>query len=252
MSDPLAALQESVARLRGLVEPLTGEQLRARAYPSEWRIADVLSHVGSGAVIMHARLDAGFAGEQLADDFAPRVWDEWNAKSPEAKVADALVADRAIVDRFASLTNTERERVVLSLGPFEFDFDGVVGLRLNEHVLHTWDVEVARDPTATLQSDAVQFIVDNLGMIVRFGGQPIGSEAELHVRTADPARDLTLTLGADSVALTPCEDNSHAPDLELPAEAFVRLVYGRLDPAHAPPVQGDADLDALRRAFPGI
>jgi hypothetical protein len=43
-----------------------------------------------------------------------------------------------------------------------------------------------------------------------------------------------------------------APDLELPAEAFVRLVYGRLDPAHTPPVSGTADLDELRSVFPGV
>ena len=39
----------------------------------------------------------------------------------------------------------------------------------------------------------------------------------------------------------------------LPAEALVRLVYGRLDPDHTPSFDGDeADLDELRRAFPGV
>ena len=103
----------------------------------------MLSHLGSGGVIMQARLDAGFRGEDLADDFAPRVWDEWNAKTPDAKVADALAVDRVLVDRLASFTDDERAKVGIALGPMQFDFDGVVGLRLNEHVLHTWDVEVA-------------------------------------------------------------------------------------------------------------
>ena len=47
-------------------------------------------------------------------------------------------------------------------------------------------------------------------------------------------------------------DPVDAPDLVLPSEALVRLVYGRLDPDHTPPVRGPADLDVLRRAFPGI
>ena len=40
----------------------------------------------------------------------------------------------------------------------------------------------------------------------------------------------------------------------LPAEAFVRLVYGRLDPDHTPSsVSADGvDLDLLRSAFPGL
>jgi hypothetical protein len=43
-----------------------------------------------------------------------------------------------------------------------------------------------------------------------------------------------------------------SPDLELPAEALSRLVYGRLDPDHTPAVTGDATLLAeLRAVFPG-
>jgi hypothetical protein len=43
-----------------------------------------------------------------------------------------------------------------------------------------------------------------------------------------------------------------AADLELPAEALVRLVYGRLDPGHTPPFAGSPELlEELRRVFPG-
>jgi hypothetical protein len=70
------------------------------------------------------------------------------------------------------------------------------------------------------------------------------------VRTADPTRHLVISFGTDSVSLD-SGDPDDEPDLELQAEAFVRLVYGRLDPDHTPAVSGPADLDALRRAFPG-
>jgi hypothetical protein len=42
--------------------------------------------------------------------------------------------------------------------------------------------------------------------------------------------------------------------LELPAEALVRLAYGRLDPDHTPStVTADGvDLDLLRQVFPGF
>jgi hypothetical protein len=64
-----------------------------------------------------------------------------------------------------------------------------------------------------------------------------------------------LTLGADALSLSPARDlvpNRPLPDLELSADAFIRLVYGRFDPAHASTVRGDASLDELRRAFPGV
>jgi hypothetical protein len=48
------------------------------------------------------------------------------------------------------------------------------------------------------------------------------------------------------------EVGAGAADLTLFAEAFVRLVYGRLDPVHTPPFDGDAALlDQLRAVFPG-
>ena len=59
-------------------------------------------------------------------------------------------------------------------------------------------------------------------------------------------------MGPDSLKLTP-SDLVAAPDLELPSEAFIRLVYGRLDPAHTPAVTGSPTLlDELRTAFPGF
>jgi hypothetical protein len=53
----LGALGLSVERLSSVVEPLSDAQLDEPAYPAEWTIADVLSHIGSGAVIMTQRLD---------------------------------------------------------------------------------------------------------------------------------------------------------------------------------------------------
>ncbi len=86
-------------------------------------------------------------------------------------------------------------------------------------------------------------------MIVQFTGKPTGTDEVFRIHTVEPSRDFTLTF-ADAVSLDPSGPVAQ-PDLELPAEALVRLVYGRLDPAHSPPVRGTADLDALRRAFPG-
>ena len=47
----IAVLRNSHERLASLVSPLTPEQLRGPAYPTEWSIAQVLSHLGSGAEI---------------------------------------------------------------------------------------------------------------------------------------------------------------------------------------------------------
>jgi uncharacterized protein (TIGR03083 family) len=254
MTTTQSALADSVNHLRDLVQPLDAAQLRAPAYPSEWTIADVLSHVGSGAVIMQRRLDDALAERENDDGFAPSVWDVWNAKSPEAKASDALDADRALMERIESVSEEARAGLQFSMGPMTFDFDGFIGMRLSEHTLHTWDIEVALDPQATLADDGTGLVVDRLEMIARFTGKPSGTVHDVTVRTSNPTRDFTIALAADSVSFTPAASgaSSGSPDLELPAEALVRLVYGRLDPDHSPEVADAALLDELRSVFPGV
>jgi len=154
-------------------------------------------------------------------------------------------------DERKSLTAEEQGRFSFSLGPMSFDIAGFVGLRLSEHALHTWDIEVALGPGATVSPEATRFVIDSLGLIARFSAKPTGREHTVYVQTHEPARDFTITFGPESVVLNPGE-RGHDPDLELPAEAFIRLVYGRHDPDHTPPVRGAGALAEVRRAFPGI
>jgi hypothetical protein len=53
----LDVLRASVARLHAHTAGLAVDELTGPAYPSQWSIADVLSHLGSGAVITRRRLD---------------------------------------------------------------------------------------------------------------------------------------------------------------------------------------------------
>jgi hypothetical protein len=72
------------------------------------------------------------------------------------------------------------------------------------------------------------------------------------VSTTDPERHFILETG-EAVSLTESEGDEDLPELRLPAEAFVRLVSGRLGRAHTPPVEADGvDLDDLRQLFPGF
>lgn len=255
----IEALRTSVERLRGMVAPLDDDAIVQPAYPSEWTIAEVVSHVGSGAVISRRRLEDELAGSALADDFAPKTWDEWDAKSPRAQVDDGLVADAAFLAALGSLDADQRDAFTFAMGPMSFDFDGFIGLRLNEHALHTWDIDVALDPSATIPAEIAAFVVDGLGMIGRFTAQPTaGDDAVISVRTTDPDRRFTLTLTAEgaTLAAAPAIAGGVADvdvvDVELPAEALVRLVYGRLDSAHTPPLVGDpALIERIRATYPG-
>jgi uncharacterized protein (TIGR03083 family) len=251
LTDRVEALEASATRLAGLVRPLTPQQLTALSYASEWTIAEVLSHLGSGAVIMRGNIDAVVSGNEVEAGFNQSVWDEWNAKTPAAKASDALLADRALLDRVAGLSDAERASFQFSAGPMVLDLPTFLGLRLNEHVVHSWDIDVAIHPDATLSTDAVGIVIDNLGMIVGFAGKSDGNERIVAVRTTQPDRVFALTIRPDAVSLAPLTDSTSAA-VELPSEAFVRLVYGRLDMAHTPSGVESSALDELRKLFPGL
>jgi uncharacterized protein (TIGR03083 family) len=251
MTFAIEALQESVNHLREITEGLDESQLVASAHPTEWTVADVLSHLGSAAIISRRRLDDGVEGREMPPEFAQSVWDVWNLKTPHAQATDSLLADAALEERIGEVTPEQREAFSWSLGPVSLDFNGFVNMRLGEHALHTWDIEEAFDTNATLQRDAVPIIIDNLDLIVRFTAKTNGSGETLRIRTTEPQREFALNLGTDGVTLEPAEPtDSH--DLEIPAEAFIRLVYGRLDEEHTPASVTSEHLGKLRAVFPGM
>jgi len=251
MTDPFTVLRASHERLQAAVAPLNADQLSQPAYPSEWSIAQVVAHVGSGAEIMGLAVAAGLNGEEgPARDLYPPIWDRWNAKTPEAMGTDGVASDARLVEQVEALRAHPETRVATWAGPM--DPTGVAALRVFEHAVHTWDVIVALDPTAQLAPDAVALMIPGLGQLVGFGAKPNGREARIHVVTADPGYEFALTLGEKS-SLEPWDGGNATARLRLPAEAFVRLLYGRLDADHCPPVEIEGiTLDDLRATFPGF
>ena len=244
------ALRSSVGRLRDLAAPMSEEELRADAYPTEWTVAQVLSHLGSGAVIMQRRLEDALAGQNTPDDFAPGVWDTWNAKGPVEQRDDALAADAALLARIEAVPPDERNKFAFAMGPMTLGFAQFVAMRLNEHAFHTWDIEVVTNPAATIPVPVAALVVDNLELVARFTGRPTGDTTTITVATTDPERGFTVELTPGGVALTPGAA-APSPDVELPAETFARLVYGRLAAQHTPLGQHGPALDILRQVFPG-
>ena len=139
------------------------------------------------------------------------------------------------------------------MGPFTLDWDAFVGLRLNEHLLHEWDVAVTLDSLATLPDDGTVIVIDNLDLIARFTAKPHGPARVITIGTTRPERAFVITVRRDGVEFSPAASPAVDPDLLMPAEAFIRLVYGRLDPNHThASVTGDfTALDQLRAVFPG-
>jgi uncharacterized protein (TIGR03083 family) len=262
-SDPrqwIATLRNSHERLASLVRPLSPEQLREQSFCSDWSVAQVLSHLGSGADIALLMLPGALGdAEPVSQAAFPPVWDTWNAKSPDDQAADALVSDEKHVSTLEQLSDADLARVKLPFLGMDLDSVGMIRLRLGEHALHTWDVAVKDDPSATVSPDAVTLLIDNVPQFLAPRlGKPQDEPFAARIRTTGPDRDYLLT-AAEAVSMTDWPGDGDAAaagasEVSLPAEALLRLSYGRLDAAHTP-AQTQADpgaLDRLRKIFPGF
>jgi uncharacterized protein (TIGR03083 family) len=244
--------------LLGLAGPLSPEQLTGPSYCKDWTIAQVLSHIGSGAEIGTMMLPVAL-GQAAADTIGPQayqpVWDRWNAMTPDSQAAAGLVADAQYVTTLDQLSDEDLASISFPFFGMTLDAVGLVRLRLGEHSLHTWDIAVMADPAAVVSADAVTLLIDNVPQFLapRLGKAP-AEPFRARIRTTDPARDYLLTT-SDSVSLTDWAGSAEeVADVTMPAEALLRLSYGRLDADHTPAsVTGKPeDLDTLRAIFPGF
>jgi uncharacterized protein (TIGR03083 family) len=261
----VAALRGSHERLRALVGRLTPDQLIRRAYPARWSIAEVLSHLGSGAEIFIGLVNATVAGQPAPGREAyPPVWEVWDAKAAVDQAADSIAVNQRLVELFEELVGGPGALLRFDFVGRELDLAGMAGVRLSEHALHSWDVAVALDPSATVAAPSVALLIDVAPQIVARGRwrlpgvdpvPPAIGPPRVRVVTTGPAREFALTLG-EKVRLGPWpgDGGPHAAaEVHLPAEALLRLFAGRLDPEHTPAAvtTTGVTLDILRAAFPG-
>jgi uncharacterized protein (TIGR03083 family) len=250
----IALLRSTHARFVAAFDELGDEGVTRPSYDDGWSVAQVASHLGSGAEIFRHHLDAGAQGEAAPDGINEPIWDAWNAKAPEEQVRDAISTITSFIDAAEALPEAEREAWRLELFGMSLDLPGFLELRLNEHTVHTWDITVALDSSSVIAEDAAAVLADSLGTVVGWAGKPGDEQVSVEVRTTSPELAFHLDLGPGGATLSPSLDDTDAPALELPTEAFVRLVYGRLDPDHTPSsvTASGVDLDRLRAAFPGL
>lgn len=192
--------------------------------------------------------------EPLGHETLTVVWDAWNARSAEGQAAAWHEHDERSVRRFETLTESEIANLHVSCFGRELNAADFVRMRLTEHAIHTWDVEVVRESGARVAPDAVELIVDGLGWIASIVGKPQGKPFRLRVQSSDPERNFLLKAG-ESVTIADWDGRAADGELQMPAEAFVRLMYGRLDDAHTPETAmtgADVTLDDLRSIFPGV
>ncbi len=253
----IAELRAIHDRLAAFTAGLSADQLTARSGADDWQVADVLSHLGSGAEIGWYSLVAAATGETVDAPDNQEVWDRWDALAPADQAASFIQYDEQSVATFEGLGPQQRDSITVDLGfmPQPLPLATVLGMRLNEAALHGWDAEVGLDPAAALSDDSAALLAEHFSstmtFMLGFVGKPQGAG-----RGAGPVRvgigGYTIVV-ADAVSLEAGDDDTTAT-FEGPLEAAIRLLAGRLKPRHTPEgvtVAGATTLDDLRKIFPG-
>ncbi len=253
----ISALRTTHDELAAKVSTLTEEQLTGPSGASEWSVAQVLSHLGSGAEISQAPYAAAIDGTEAPEgDFNQGVWDRWNAMTPIEQAAGFLAADEALVSLVERLSTEQRESLQIKLGflPMPLSLAAALGMRLNESAQHTWDVNVALDPAAVIGDAAAAVVVEHfsgeLGFLLGFTGKADQVSEPAVVRVANVGVDIVI---GEGVALVASSGDATAT-MTGSAEALVRLLGGRLTSLYTPAsvtVEGNVTLDDLRKVFPG-
>ncbi|MFC7529342.1 maleylpyruvate isomerase family mycothiol-dependent enzyme [Actinoplanes sp. GCM10030250] len=253
----IAALRSEHDTLAGVVSALSVEQLTGPSGASEWTIADVLSHLGSGAEITLAGLRAALGETQApGPDFNQGIWDRWNALSPQDQAAGWAKSDTALVTALEAVPQERYDDIkVPSFLPEPLSLASFTAMRLSEVAPHVWDVRAGLDATAALAERSTTLLAEHLsgslGFLLGFIGKPDAAGEQAVIEISGTPYRIVLD---DRVRLT-TQALSATATFTGPLESALRLIYGRLTPKHTPAeveVTGNVSLDELRAVFPGF
>lgn len=248
----VTALRAEHDALVALVPTLDETRLTGPSGAAEWSVAQVLSHLGSGAEIGRKPI-ARAAGEAVPEEENQAIWARWDAASPADQAAAFIQHDSAYLATVEALTGEQRSSLLVDLGflPEPVPLLVALGMRLSEVANHSWDVRVGVDPGAEVDERSAAVLVElfqgPLAFLLGFAAK--ADQVDTEVRLAVPGGGIEI---GDSVSVT---SSVTAPTATLtgPQGAVVRLLSGRLAPEHAAGIEvsGSVSLDDLRKVFPG-
>lgn len=249
----IAALRIEHDTLVTLLPNLADEQFDAPSGASEWTIAQVLSHLGSGAEINRKPI-ARAVGEPVEEEDNQSVWARWDSSSPIDQAAGFVEHSSRFLDTVEALTPEQRESLTVDLGFLPESAPVVVPLamRLNELANHGWDVRVGLDPSAEVHPESAALLLElfagPLGFLLRFASK--ADQVAEPVRLSVPGGGIVIEDGVSVVSSVA----DPSATLSGPEGAPVRLLTGRLKEPYVDgvAVEGNVTLEDLRRVFPGF
>ena len=206
-----------------------------------WSARDVIAHLAEGHDRFGLQLRAGLAGGPVPA-FSEEERTARREQLKEQTSTNELVA--ALEERtaqffgdIAALADGDLTRPAMPLGNRQFSALRIAQLRLNELVLHRWDLMAPRQPDATASPTGVALVLDYvLGRLDPLAQRDALTNMKAVYRCVLTDGDRrTVDLVCRDGTVRALMDGQEQVDvtLHLPAEALLRLVWGRLSLATA-------------------
>lgn len=248
----LQALDVSSDRLAKHVDDLTPDDLNRPSSAHGWRIADVLSHLGSAAEICTVLARRSTRGDTTAPtrELVEPIWDRWNQMSPARQRSawrDADTGFRALLSTLDPATRVPYFSGLLDLGEF-------VGYRLSEQSVHGWDIEVVSDPGAAIPQAELELLWGRLELVVsRFHDGETRDRlapARIAIELVDTAQRWWLEVD-DGVHLHPGTIPDATATMRGDAQPALLTIYGRSRTNDRLQFEGAISGNNVTSLFPG-
>jgi uncharacterized protein (TIGR03083 family) len=226
-----------------------------------WAAKDAVAHVVQ-AISMHNALTHGALDGQPLPPFDPA--------QAQVAAAQLLAQPPEVVLNVLSERNEDFCEYLDSLDvaalptPVDLQYAvlpvwQVALIRLNEIVLHRWDVRAGRQPDARIESEGVPLVLDlSLGGAALLATHGVKTPGTWQLDVAGPGGGpVAVQVQGDQVSAQRGAAPNADARLTLESEALLRLLWGRLDLAAAidggrAQLHGDRErAPALQRLFPG-
>ncbi len=200
-----------------------------------WAVKDVAAHVTEGAAraipVIAAALEGAPTPQFSAEERAERTREVRALPGAELAVRFPRDVDAAFALLEGATEAALGTTVVVPAGTHTLA--ELATQRLVEAALHAWDCRAPRDPAAGLRPEAAALVVDYV--MARAARLATGEAARTlsatyHCALEGPSGGpVTLTLADGQASATRGAPAAADAVVSLPVEAFVRLLWGRLD-----------------------
>lgn len=226
--DTLRSIERREAdRLDAHLAQLDDEGWREQSYCAEWRIYQVVGHLASGTRLLLGSLAQWFdGGPPVSQEQRQRIWAHFDALALEQVHGEFRAALQDYFGRLDALpSDAGRQEVETFLGTRPVQ--DMLTMRLQEVVLHTWDVLVARDRSAQIPADALELLRPVQVQLRALRTPALLAGKRVRLRASEGAWQRLIDFRGEKPVVR--EDPAAEADLtvDAPAEELCRLLSGR-------------------------